>query len=281
MAYLESEHPLQQTFQRIQERNEYIKGQFGLPAEDNWSAPVHFFQPDSPRFKELAAQVEQLYKTNNANAIAAVMLQSYQWPLISTAMAAYLLDRRVPTLAVENVRMLVSAEGEVDQIAYGNGRFAALPDDPAADHPDAVIVPDLVALRELLRTGLETHLGWVIKQFSELLQSKERPLWPFVTDRCVSTLSWLMQEWQSPLSLAEVQQEIDALIQVPGSPLSHKKLNLFELSYKEHTHIYMDRLTCCYWYRRPDGHYCSTCPHIRKEERIERLRQYLVKQYEN
>ncbi len=281
MAYLESEHPLHQTLQRIQERSEYIKGQLGQPTKAGWLAPTGFFQTDSPFFAQMVTQAGRVYQTDNVSAIAAVMLQTYQWPLIATAVAAYLLDRRVPTLAVDNVRILVSAEGEAEQIAYSNGRFAALPDDPAADHPDALIVPDQAALRDTLRTGLESHLGWVIKQFSTLLHSKERPLWPFVTDRCVSTLNWLMQEWQPQIRLDELQQEIEALIQVPGSPLGNKKINLFELSYKEHSHIYPDRLTCCYWYRRQDGHYCTTCPHLRKEERVERLLQYLMEEYKD
>jgi ferric iron reductase protein FhuF len=75
-----------------------------------------------------------------------------------------------------------------------------------------------------------------------------------------------------------IDQEADRLLWVAGSPLYHKKIDFFELTYKARTHVYLDRVTCCYWYRTDGGDYCSTCPHWTKEDRNGCLLKHLAKE---
>jgi len=193
----------------------------------------------------------------------------------------------VPELHPENICLHVPAAEHAEKeeehnarIAFTGGRFAALPTDPAADHPDAYIVPDQDALRDNLRTGLEVHFSWVIERLSQTVGCNPRGLWLYVTDRCAGTLGWLMQEQDKQACLPCINREADALIRVSGSPLFNKKVGFFELTYQEHSHIYLDRATCCYWYKTDGGDYCNTCPHRTKEERNERLLKYMADEYE-
>lgn len=171
------------------------------------------------------------------------------------------------TLSADNVYLHLPTAGQEEKagedhirIAYSGGCFVALPSDPAADHPDAIVVRDYAALCDELRSGLEAHLGWVIERLSAAVGCKERGLWLYVTDRIAGTLAWLMQERDKEAGLNCINRTANPLIRVIGSPLSNKKVGFFELTYNDQTHVYLDRATCCYWYKQDEGDYCSTCP---------------------
>lgn len=282
-----SDHPLLQSFIRIHQLSHYLGAHLGAPTEPMWLTPAELLAPDSPHLSELIRTLQKRLHTEAANTIGSSLLQEYQWPLIAVAVACFLVDRRVPALHPESVRLRVSVEEHEDEsvapeprIAFTSGRFVALPHDPAATHPDAIIVADEEALRAHLRTELETHFAWVIERLSAAVDCNRRGLWLYVTDRIASTLAWLMQEQDQQSCLTCVNRAADPLIRVAGSPLFNKKVGFFELTYKERTHVYLDRTTCCFWYKTDGGDYCSTCPHRTKEERNERLLKYMAENYE-
>ena len=272
----QKEHPLQKTMVRAKQLNDYLNVQLGLPNDAGWVAPVELF--DAPaELATRAAATRQRLKTQAPHMVASSLLQNYQWPILATGIAAYLLDRRVPDLGVENVLLRFDADDEAEAIALQVGRFTALPDDPAVDHPDASIVPDQDALLNVLRLEIEAHFGFVIERLGHHAGGKSRGLWLNVADRCAALLIWLSQEIDPGVHPDQIEQEIDALIRVPGSPLNNKKVGLFTLSYGQHTRAYLDRATCCYWYKTDDGDYCGTCPHRTPEDRNERMLTHLIK----
>ncbi len=287
MAIQPNDHPLSQTFTHIHQLNQYIGARFGPPVEPDWLSPAELLVPHSPA---LAAQLDATQKrlhTKAVNTIGGALIQEYQLPLISVAVACFLVDRRVPDLQPEQIRLYLPTTEPADEegvysprIAFCSGRFVALPNDPAADHPHATIVPDLAALRDHLRTGLESHFGWVIERLSAAVGCKERGLWLYVTDRIAGTLSWLMQEQDKQIGISGIEPEFSALLRVAGSPLVSKKVGLFELAYKEQRHVYLDRATCCFWYKSDDGDYCTTCPHRTKEDRNAQLLKYMAEEYD-
>lgn len=126
----------------------------------------------------------------------------------------------------------------------------------------------------LPRVGLLS--GDEMQRLHQRLGCSPRGLWLFVTDRCVGTLSWLMQERDETASLCQIEAEVDALIRAPGSSLANKRVGLFELTYQNHSRVYLDRATCCYWYRTEGGDYCNTCPHRTEEDRNARLLKYMA-----
>ncbi len=280
-----SVHPLYQTFVHSHQLSPYIAARLGTPTAAGWLTPAAMFAADSPYLATLVSATQKRLHTTAVNTIGGALLQEYQWPLIATAVACFLLDRRVPDLQRTNVRLRLPAVEQVEgagtdptAIAYTSGRFAALPTDPAADHPDALILGDETALRDYLRTGLESHFAWVIAALSAAVGCNERGLWLSVTDRIASTLAWLMQMQNGQSCLTCIDREADKLLRVAGSPLYHKTISFFELTYKERKHVYSDRVTCCYWYKTDGGDYCSTCPHRTKEDRNGCLLKHLAKE---
>ncbi|MCS6828834.1 MAG: (2Fe-2S)-binding protein [Caldilinea sp.] len=279
------EHPLRRTFARIGHMHRYIQVRLGETDEVGWIAPIDLFTPGAVALQKMIDAAQKRLRTEAANIIAGALLQEYQWPLIASAIAGFLIDRRVPDMSLQNVRLrLPSQESKTQEvhesIAYCCGRFAALPDDPAADHPDAWIVPDPDALRAYLRAGIEAHMGWVIGRLSQYLGCSERGLWPYVTDRCGGMLCWLMQQQQRTAASEDIEEEFQALLKVSGSPLNNKKAGLFALTYRDCTRVFLNRATCCFWYKTEGGDYCANCPHRTQTDRHQRLLQSIVLEYE-
>lgn len=268
--------PLRQTFERVAALSSYINARVGLPSEEGWISPETLFTPDSALLAGLIEHQQQHLRTTSANVVGSALLQGYQWLIIGAALGAYLVDRRVPDLALDAVRVRFSEAGSAAAIAFTRARFAALPSDPAAHHPDAYVVPDLDALRERLRTGLETHLGWVINRIGEITGCRRAGLWLAAADRCASTVSWLMQLQDAQAGLHKITAEMEPLVRVPSSPLANKKATLIEVTHLEQSHVFCERATCCFWYKSDGGDFCSTCPRLSRTERYERLRQALV-----
>lgn len=253
----------------------------------DWLAPAELFAPPATHLTSLIEAIQKRLHTTAATMIGGALIQEYQWPLIASAVACFLVDRRVPDLQPPHVRLRLPTEGTAEEagadhtaIAYTSGRFAALPTDPAAAHPDALILGDEAALRDYLRTGLESHFAWVIAALSAAVGCNERGLWLYVTDRIAGTLAWLMQMQNGQNCLTCIDQEAGALLRVAGSPLYHQKIGFFKLTYKERTHVYLDRATCCYWYKQDGGDYCSTCPRRTEEDRNACLLKYMAAEYE-
>jgi hypothetical protein len=271
-------HFLAQTLEHARQFNEYLKPELGTPSDPAWYAAADL-APGAPLLEELIAHTQARLHTKAAAIVGSAVLQSYQWPLVSTAVACYLLDRRVPDLRPETTRTRYTAEHEADALALLSGRFTALSGDTAVAHPDVTVVPDLAALRTTLRTTIEAHLGVVIEQLCGRLGCKPRGLWLNVADSLAGTFVWLVQEQGTATTLEQLEADLAALIRAPGSPLTNRQIGLIPLNHQERTQIFLDRATCCYWYKTDGGEYCSSCPHRTAAERRERWLAYLAKEH--
>lgn len=279
MDHSAEQHPLAHSFQRAQTLSEYLKVSYGAPPDEGWVAADSVFAAHTEHFDTLVHAVQQRLRTRSANIIAGSLLQGYQWQLVASAIACYLLDRRVPDLDAASIRLRYNEAGEAEAITFTSGHFVALPDDPAADHPDALVVASVQALSAALRSGIESHLGQTIDQLCARLDCKPRGLWLNVADGCAGTLTWLMQQHDPAAGVALIEAEVDALVRAPGSPLNTTQLGLIELTYQDRTQVFLDRASCCYWYKTEGGAYCSTCPHRTPDDRNAQLLKYMAEQH--
>jgi ferric iron reductase protein FhuF len=49
----------------------------------------------------------------------------------------------------------------------------------------------------------------------------------------------------------------------------------YPVRYKQVTHVYHRRASCCRYYKLPHGEYCASCPLVCEAERIQRNREYM------
>jgi hypothetical protein len=269
-------HPLQDSFTRLRALTPYLQAELGGQEGEAWVQPLDYFAPGSDRMAKAAAACMRRLHNPTPHMVASSLLQGYQWLVLGCAIGCYLLDRRVPDLAVEHVQVQFAhaAESAADgdgaeplRLAVGSTRFAVLPGDPAAHHPDAWIVPDEAALRAYLRATLEAHFAPILQRLHAHFGAGERGLWLNVADRSASNFIWLMQEIDPAVGIVPIRRELDYLLRNSTSPLHTTKVGVFELALEGATHCFHGRATCCYWYRTEGGDYCSTCPRRTQEDR--------------
>ncbi len=123
------------------------------------------------RLSSLAVEMDRLmarYGTHDRKVVASFLLMAYTWH-IAAATASYLTERRVPDIAVHNIVLRLS-EDEEPRVGFLSGRFAALPSDPTAGHPDLLVLPDKRCLALWLRQRLIDNLA----SFLVLLHEESR-----------------------------------------------------------------------------------------------------------
>ncbi|WP_245668748.1 (2Fe-2S)-binding protein [Chloroflexus islandicus] len=268
-------HPLEQTLIRVRQLSPYLKPQLGIPSGTEWRT-VADLAPGSAQLETLITATEAYLNTRAPAIVASAILQNYQWPLITTAMAYFLIDRRVPDISAANTLTGYDNERKASRLALLSSRFATLPTDLAANHPDATVLPDTTALRSALRSHIEAHLGMLINHLCIRLGCKPRGLWLNVADCCAGTLVWLMQAHNPSITLSQIEAEITALLRERSSPLNSRQIGLIQLRYGGHCRIVHDRATCCYWYKTDGGDYCATCPHRTSADRRQQLLAHIV-----
>jgi hypothetical protein len=242
-----------------------LSARLGVPDGPAW-VTVSRLASDGDLLDELLGRIGKKYETNNRSITGTFLLRSCLWRVLTPAVAAFLLDRRMPDLSAGNVALSFDENGYASGLILRGGRFAALPPDPAAGHPDAVV---LSSGEELLAWGrnrlAEDHLPPL---FDALRRSRSRrAMWATAVDVICEAFmyvgGWLGRQ-QEALGCAESMLSGD-------SPLSGPT-NYFTLEYDGSSEMTRVRNACCLYYKIGDGA-CYTCPRTSNEERIERLAQ--------
>jgi hypothetical protein len=89
--------------------------------------------------------------------------------------------RRVPSLRPQQLAFRIDP-GWLEGVALRPGRFWCLPGDPDAGHPDAVPVPDEMALAAELRREVVTHATRFLGVYGPMVRFGRHTLWAAVTD---------------------------------------------------------------------------------------------------
>src|SRR5215207_8931974 len=140
--------------------------------EPGWFPAAELCDAASGRLAEGLAHVSRRYPNAERRAAGAFFVGHYAWYLVGAAIGSYLAERRIPDLLPANVALRYSTytwhagdqsgAAESMEVRYVRGHFAALADDPAIAHSDALLLPNAPALRDWLREALEQHMAPLI-----------------------------------------------------------------------------------------------------------------------
>ncbi|MFJ1597512.1 (2Fe-2S)-binding protein [Streptomyces sp. NPDC088261] len=196
--------------------------------------------------------------------VASFALHRYAWPACLLVTLPWFLHRRVPRVPVADVAF----QRVRGRMAVRTGSFACLPDDPAAGHPDARVVPDEEALRGEVRAAVAEHLGPVLEGFAPRMRRGRRALWGMATDEIVEGL------WYVAHLLGEEHRAMAELeLLLPGTTGPYVGAAGFrELTGPDGAALATrDRASCCLYYTlRPDDT-CVTCPRTCDADRVGKL----------
>lgn len=263
-----SDAPLAETLSRVAAVDVgeiELSARLGVPDGPGW-VMVSRLASDDDLLEELLGRIGNTYGTGNRSVTGTFLLRSYLWRVLTTAVATFLLDRRVPDLAPQNVALSFGENGYASGLALRERRFAALSSDPAAGHLDATVLSSSEDLLVWGRRGLEDHLPPL---FDALRRSRprrgRRAMWGTAVDVCAEAFmyvgGWLGCQHEA-LGYAESMLS-------GGSPLSGPA-NYFTLEYGGGFELTRVRNACCLYYKVADST-CFTCPRTSNEERLRRL----------
>jgi hypothetical protein len=242
-----------------------LSARIGAPEGPGW-IPVAGLASDDALLEEILAGG---YGAEDRAYAGTALVRGTLWRLLTSTVAAFLTERRVPDLAARNVYLRFGESGFAEGLAFASPAFAALPDDPASSHPDALVL-----------SAEEALLGWMIARLADDhlpplfealrrrgLRRGRRAMWGVSAD-AVADAFLFVGGW---LGHREEGMRYGETALAGPSPLS-RPANYRVLEYDGGSEITRTRNTCCLYYKVGDGA-CFTCPRLADEERIRRLEQ--------
>lgn len=222
--------------------------------------------------QRLAALARRLGATHGSQeAFVGATLLFERLAALSAMMRVYPchLRARLPLAGPEALYVALAEDGEPSGIALSDHRFACLPDDPAATHPDACIVASAAALEERLRERLVASVEPLVHALARPAKRGLRTQWRGAADM-VAIAAWCAGidggDERAGIQLAE--SLCDGREPLVG------RAGFRPFDYNGQTYLHRVRNTCCQCYRVPEKGYCSTCPLPKPRERERRWQEH-------
>lgn len=237
----------------------------GRPEGLGWTATAEL-SADPGLLETLMERIERGCGVKNRAYSGTSLLRSYLWRVLTTAVATFLTERRLPDLRAANVALRFGDGGFAEGLAFASPRFFALPDDPEAGHPHAVVLLSERDLLDHVREALAgTHMPALISALRALrMRRGKRALWGAGTDVCAEAFMSVGQSLGREVEALDFAEEL-----LSGPPPLSGPTNFFVLERDDEKRTSRVRNTCCLYYKLGNGP-CFTCPRLTDEERLER-----------
>lgn len=240
-----------------------FSARLGIPDEPGWST-VADLAKNADLLDETMSRLGCTYGTDHRAFVGTTMFKNCLWRFLVPAVAALLTERRLPDLRPENVALSFSESGFASGLAFVEPRFAALPNDRNAGHPDAVILPsDNDLLGEMRAALADGHLPALVPALR--VRRGSRVMWRAAVDVCAEAFLLMGGGVGREPEALEFAERLLA-----GAPPLSGPTNYYALKHDGGSETTRVRNTCCLYYKVGDGA-CSTCPRTSREERLRRL----------
>lgn len=186
---------------------------------------------------------------------ASYLMGWYLDVVASAGASAFAVARRVPELGPAALALHEHPAGYPDGVALLSSRFACLPDDRDAGHPDAEVVADEAALAGVLRDRVAEH--------ARAFHAVYRP------EAKISSL----QRWGMLTDVLDAALGVDdaALVLDDVHPPYTAPTGAYRLTdHRGRAWWGSRRQSCCFFFRVPSGHECFACPRVDDAERASR-----------
>lgn len=252
---------------------EYFHLRLGLPEDDvGWVRCCEVLADPSsvPRWQaDAAAQLRGEHASVPAVTPAAYVLSWYAESPGLVGAVFFHLARRVPRLGPDTLAFHRHPEEHyADAFALLDGRFWCLPDDPAADHPDATVVADVGVLAGRLRAEVRAHADAFLAGYHPGARLPRRSLLGSFFDALDGGL-WTAGEQTGD----EAGGVRDAAQVLPGRTAEFREASAMYrfTDARGREHVSRHRVACCYFYRLSGAESaCFTCPRTTDDERVTR-----------
>jgi hypothetical protein len=243
------------------------------PGTRHRTVPSGWLLQDRPALLRAMRAYGRAVGTGETAVATSLFCQAWAVGVTRTAIAGLVGARRVPDMASSNTRLHLEGVGRPAGAALVAPRFAAVAgDDEAAADPRAEIVPDDDALFAWTRARLfDGHLGPLVEALHDLAPVGRRLLWGNVAAATAGGFAALSARPVHPIDPQHVLPEATRLLDAPGSPTAGLA-ELFPVTHRSGTCLFVRRQTCCLRYRLPDAPpTCLSCRLLPEPQRRRRI----------
>ena len=268
-----AEHPLVRSLREVGELDPYLDMPVASADDAGWSPAAALFQAGDASLREMVMGYGYArWRTTNNHVAASAFIIAYLTRFIFPTVGQYVLKRRVPKVTLENLAFH-RTNGRIDATGLRQPRFAVLPDDPAAGHPDAAVLASETDLyRQLKDWAFKSNVEIVIETLRRSVPASVKVSRNAVAASCSQALHRLYSrvEDKSPvLSAAEV------LFGDPSS-LVYGQVSMEVIDHAGKSGFFARRAGCCLvWRTREDNGYCSNCILQPREEQTRQFKELL------
>jgi len=276
MTMTNDNHPLVESLRQMAELGEEYDLPIRKPGEDGWLSASSLFQEDDQRLAEIVAGYGRGFLgTENRHLAASAFIIAYLTRLVFPLLGQYLINRRVIDVSLDNLEFHTNGQ-RFDGTALRRPLFAVLPEDSAAGHPDAEVVPDEAALYTRLKQQLfDANFGLVIPSLARAAGASPKVSWNAVAASCAQVFYWLYELTDEK---ERVMQQAEAFFDDPASPM-YREVRMALIEHQGKEGYFARRAGCClFWKVREQDVYCSGCILLPDEEQDIRFKQLLVSQ---
>jgi ferric iron reductase protein FhuF len=241
-------------FEALRHINPSWTVELGRPVPgDGWISGAELVNPSSGPLHELLQRIGARVQTADRRTIAALYAMRFGWAS-AMAIAPYVKFTAVPDVSLENVSLKFTPSTFLERMAI--------------HEPSGVAgkAGDRHLLRQALRQQLTAQAVPVVEALHQWSGFAPRGTWGMLTSSWAAHLINLSADGPDQRGvLPELQRffEGDDLAAVM-QPRVHP------VTYRDATHLYQRRASCCRFYLVPEGELCASCPLVSQEERIAR-----------
>jgi hypothetical protein len=273
--------PLAETFARLRAFDELCRAKVGTPGGKGW---LDFADLPERGLDELLAAATRP-GPRRPHYIGASVAATLVDALVSTALPALLVERRLPDVSPANVSgCLHHSELWFTRLVLNEPRCHVLPADAAAQEPSATVVPGAGELHRLLAGMLvEAATPW-FDAIRARTPFGRRGMWGQLADDLCSTA--LRTARAAGLDQRRCWDEAQSIVELVAADVPDLRVRprLFPVRWSGGQCLWQVKGTCCLWYTtfdepQTDGDgYCTTCPLRTDDVRHQRLREWLENQ---
>jgi ferric iron reductase protein FhuF len=211
---------------------------------------------------ELLLRMCERFKTTDRRTIAALYAMRFGWAS-AMAIAPYLKYDCVPDISLPNVSLKFKESTFFERTAIHEPRGVFLAADRDGD-----------ALLRYLRDQLIAQANPVVETLYDWSGFARRGTWGMLTSSWAAhfiTLSSSGVDQTGVLPL--LRQFFDG-----ADVVAAMQPRVHTVSYRDATHVYQRRASCCRFYLLPDGELCASCPLVSHDERLVRNLAWMKRQ---
>jgi hypothetical protein len=242
----------------------------GEPRETGWIRGTDLRTASHGPLATLLERASNSLQTSDRRTIAAAFVMCYSWSC-GIAIAPYLYRRCVPNIALDNISFKFHENTFFQMAALHRPEGVMLQHDGFGPHPSIQWLSNAQELMHRLRDGLRQQAEPVVAALYDWSNFSIRGMWGLVTS------SWGGQFFNilgalggQEHGLAHVRQFFQG-----DDIVAQMQPDFYPVTYRNVTHIYHRRASCCRFYKIPQGQLCASCPIVSQEERLQRNQAYM------